>query len=188
MAITYGYIRVSTADQNEARQIDAMALADVDRANVVIDKQSGKDFNRPSWKRLKRKIRKGDLIIVQSLDRLGRNYTEVIEEWRNIALARHAPRILFPTGNRMERMGSSAGLCRTVRCSTANYTPIHRSFVPILRMKTRPSLQPSLRITRKSTASKRGYPEERPSTAKTRKHLPELRGELVRKAATRKKP
>ena len=49
MAITYGYIRVSTADQNEARQIDAMALAGVDRANVVIDKQSGKDFNRPGW-------------------------------------------------------------------------------------------------------------------------------------------
>ena len=57
MATTYGYIRVSTADQNEVRQIDAMALAGVDRANVVIGKQSGKDFNRPGWKRLKRKIR-----------------------------------------------------------------------------------------------------------------------------------
>ena len=90
MAITYGYIRVSTADQNEARQIDAMALAGVDRANVIIDKQSGKDFNRPGWKKLKRKIRNGDLIIVQSLDRLGRNYTEVIDEWRNIAKGKGA--------------------------------------------------------------------------------------------------
>ena len=90
MATTYGYIRVSTADQNEARQIDAMALAGVDRANVVIDKQSGKDFNRPGWKRLKRKLKNGDLLIVQSLDRLGRNYTEVIEEWRNIAKGKGA--------------------------------------------------------------------------------------------------
>ena len=57
MAITYGYVRVSTADQNEARQIDAMKLVDVCPENLVIDKQSGKDINRPGWKRLKRKIR-----------------------------------------------------------------------------------------------------------------------------------
>ena len=56
MAITYGYVRVSTADQNEARQIDAMKLVDVCPENLVIDKQSGKDSNRPGWKRLKRKI------------------------------------------------------------------------------------------------------------------------------------
>ena len=90
MANTYGYVRVSTADQNEARQIDAMALAGVDRANVVIDKQSGKDFNRPGWKRLKRKLRNGDLLIVQSLDRLGRSYTEVLEEWRSIVKGKGA--------------------------------------------------------------------------------------------------
>ena len=57
MAITYGYVRVSTADQNEARQIDAMKLVGVCPENLVIDKQSGKDINRPGWKRLKRKIR-----------------------------------------------------------------------------------------------------------------------------------
>ena len=90
MAITYGYVRVSTADQNEARQIDAMKLAGICPENLVIDKQSGKDFNRPGWKHLKRKIRGGDLLVVQSVDRLGRNYTEIIEEWRSIVTGKGA--------------------------------------------------------------------------------------------------
>ena len=90
MAITYGYVRVSTADQNEARQIDAMKLVGICPENLVIDKQSGKDFNRPGWKQLKRKIRGGDLLVVQSVDRLGRNYTEIIEEWRSIVTGKGA--------------------------------------------------------------------------------------------------
>lgn len=90
MAITYGYVRVSTADQNEARQIDAMKLVGICPENLVIDKQSGKDFNRPGWKHLKRKIRGGDLLVVQSVDRLGRNYTEIIEEWRSIVTGKGA--------------------------------------------------------------------------------------------------
>ena len=90
MAITYGYVRVSTADQNEARQIDAMKLVGVCPENLVIDKQSGKDFNRPGWKRLKRKIRGGDLLVVQSVDRMGRNYAEIIEEWRSIVSGKGA--------------------------------------------------------------------------------------------------
>lgn len=86
----YGYVRVSSADQNEARQIDAMTRAGVEHANIFIDKKSGKDFNRPAWKRLKRKIRKGDLLIVQSLDRLGRNYAEIQDEWRNLVRVKGA--------------------------------------------------------------------------------------------------
>ena len=82
--MTYGYIRVSSADQNEARQVDALLEAGIMNENIFFDKQSGKDFNRPGWRRLKRKIKRGDLLIVQSLDRLGRNYTEITEEWREI--------------------------------------------------------------------------------------------------------
>lgn len=81
---TYGYVRVSNADQNEARQIDAMKRAGVTRANLFIDKQSGKDFNRPGWKQLRCIMKSGDLLIVQSIDRLGRNYSEILEEWRGI--------------------------------------------------------------------------------------------------------
>lgn len=78
----YGYVRVSSTDQNEARQVDALMNAGVPGAHIYMDKKSGKDFNRPAWKRLRRRIGKGDLLIVQSLDRLGRNYGEIQDEWR----------------------------------------------------------------------------------------------------------
>lgn len=70
---TYGYIRVSTRDQNEARQIDAMKNFGVAADHLYIDKQSGKDFNRPNYKRLLRKIHKEDAVVIKSIDRLGRN-------------------------------------------------------------------------------------------------------------------
>ena len=81
---TYGYVRVSSADQNETRQIDAMIQAGIDRGNLFIDKMSGATFDRPSWKRLRRKLKAGDLLVVQSIDRLGRDYGEILEEWRSI--------------------------------------------------------------------------------------------------------
>ena len=81
---TYGYVRVSSADQNEARQIDAMTQAGIDRGNLFIDKKSGATFDRPAWKRLRRKLKTGDLLVVQSIDRLGRDYGEILEEWRSI--------------------------------------------------------------------------------------------------------
>ena len=90
MANVYGYIRVSAADQNEARQVDAMVLAGIERDHLVIDKQSGKDFRRPGWRRLRRKLKGGDLVVVQSIDRLGRNYTEILEEWRGIVKGKGA--------------------------------------------------------------------------------------------------
>ena len=77
----YGYARVSTAEQNLDRQLVALRAAGVPEGNVYADKKSGRDFNRPAWKRLKRKLRPGDLLIVKSIDRFGRNYEEIIAEW-----------------------------------------------------------------------------------------------------------
>ena len=88
--MTYGYIRVSSADQNEARQQDAIRQTGIVVEQIYSDKQSGKDFNRPGWKRLKRKIKRGDLLIVQSIDRLGRNYAEILDEWREIVKTKGA--------------------------------------------------------------------------------------------------
>lgn len=86
----FGYVRVSTKDQFEDRQIIALAEYEIPRKNLFIDKQSGKDFERPAYKRLVRKLKPGDLLIVKSIDRLGRNYKEIIEQWRIITKERGA--------------------------------------------------------------------------------------------------
>jgi len=78
----YAYIRVSTADQNEDRQLDAMVALDIPQSRIFIDKQSGKDFNRPLYKTLVKKLRHGDLLYIKSIDRLGRNYEEIQNQWR----------------------------------------------------------------------------------------------------------
>ena len=80
----YGYVRVSSQEQNEDRQLIAMAEAGVARGNIFIDKQSGKDFERPNYKRLMKKLRPGDTLIIKSIDRLGRNYEEIQNQWRVI--------------------------------------------------------------------------------------------------------
>lgn len=82
MTRVYGYVRVSSTDQNEDRQMIAMERAGVLKRNVFMDKQSGKDFNRPKYRRLSRKLREGDLLYIQSIDRLGRNYEEIQDQWR----------------------------------------------------------------------------------------------------------
>ena len=84
MATTYGYIRVSTKDQNEDRQRTALMEAGVPTRNIILDKQSGKDFNRPQYLTLIRSLRAGDTLVIKSIDRLGRNYNEIIEQWRII--------------------------------------------------------------------------------------------------------
>lgn len=81
---TYGYVRVSTKDQNEARQMIAMREFGIDEKHIFLDKQSGKDFNRPQYRKLIRKLKKGDTLVIKSIDRLGRNYDEIIEQWRII--------------------------------------------------------------------------------------------------------
>ncbi|MCD8331512.1 MAG: recombinase family protein [Oscillospiraceae bacterium] len=78
----YGYVRVSTYDQNEDRQIIALHEMGVVDKNIYMDKQSGKDFNRPQYKKLVRKLRKDDLIYIKSIDRLGRDYDEIQNQWR----------------------------------------------------------------------------------------------------------
>ncbi len=79
---TYGYIRVSTRDQNEDRQLIAMREVSVPEKNIFTDKQSGKDFDRPQYKKLLRKMGKDDLLYIKSIDRLGRNYEEILKQWR----------------------------------------------------------------------------------------------------------
>lgn len=78
----YGYIRVSSIDQNEQRQLLALKSKGVPEKNIYKDKQSGKDFNRPQYKKLLKKLRAGDLLYILSIDRLGRNYAEIQNQWR----------------------------------------------------------------------------------------------------------
>lgn len=80
--MTYGYIRVSSTDQNEARQWAALRSRGIQSGRIYVDKQSGKDFQRPEYQRLVARLRSGDLVCVLSIDRLGRNYGEILEQWR----------------------------------------------------------------------------------------------------------
>ena len=89
----YGYVRVSSKDQNIDRQI--LPLSFIPSENLYIDRQSGKDFNRPKYKKLLRKIQPGDIIYVKSIDRLGRNYDEIIEQWRLITKEKKADIVIL---------------------------------------------------------------------------------------------
>lgn len=82
MAEIYGYVRVSTKEQNEDRQMIAMSEAGIKKKNIYMDKQSGKDFNRPMYQKLLKKLKENDVLYIKSIDRLGRNYEEVLEQWR----------------------------------------------------------------------------------------------------------
>ena len=78
----YGYVRVSSLDQNEERQLIALRELKIPEKNIFMDKQSGKDFNRPMYQKLLRKLKKGDVLYIMSIDRLGRNYEEIQSQWR----------------------------------------------------------------------------------------------------------
>lgn len=82
MANTYGYVRVSSTDQNEDRQMIALSEYNIPKKNIYMDKQSGKDFDRPQYKKLTRKLKSDDLLYIISIDRLGRNYEEIQKQWR----------------------------------------------------------------------------------------------------------
>ncbi len=86
----YGYARVSTREQNELRQLVALEQFGLPESQIFVDKRSGKDFNRRSYKRLVRKLRPGDTLVIKSIDRLGRNYTEILEQWRLITKEKRA--------------------------------------------------------------------------------------------------
>lgn len=81
---TYGYVRVSTKEQNDDRQRIAMQAFGVLEKNIYLDKQSGKNFERPAYRRLMKKLKPGDTLVIKSIDRLGRNYNEILEQWRFI--------------------------------------------------------------------------------------------------------
>ena len=86
----YGYVRVSTAQQHIDRQIDALLELGLDQSSIYIDYESGKDFNRKNYRKLIRKLKKDDLVIIKSIDRLGRDYNMIIEEWRLITKEKEA--------------------------------------------------------------------------------------------------
>ena len=87
---TYGYIRVSTKEQNEDRQLVAMRAFGVTADHIVLDKQSGKDFDRPGDRRLVHTLKAGDTLVIKSIDRLGRNYEEILEQWRLLTKEKQA--------------------------------------------------------------------------------------------------
>ena len=84
----YGYVRVSTREQNEERQIIALRAVSVPEENIFLDKQSGKDFQRPQYQKLVKKLKPDDLLYIKSIDRLGRNYGEILEQWRLLTKGR----------------------------------------------------------------------------------------------------
>lgn len=90
MGNTYGYVRVSTQEQNEIRQLNAMRDFGVRETHIIIEKLSGKDFKRPRYQGLVRNLRRGDVLVVKSINRLGRNYTEILDQWTLITKKREA--------------------------------------------------------------------------------------------------
>lgn len=86
----YAYVRVSTKEQNEDRQLIAMREFGVPEKNILIEKQSGKDFDRPIYQKLMKKLKPGDTLVIKSIDRLGRNYEEILEQWRLITKKKEA--------------------------------------------------------------------------------------------------
>ena len=93
--IKYGYARVSTTGQKEDRQLDELLKYDICQKDIYIDKQSGKDFKRPQYMRLYKKLKKDDLLVIKSIDRLGRNYSEIQQEWQKITKTKKADIIVL---------------------------------------------------------------------------------------------
>ncbi len=104
--MNYGYIRVSAKDQNEARQVAALETLDIPHGNLYMDKQSGKDFRRPAYCRMLKRLRAGDVLYILSIDRLGRNYDEILEQWRIIVKKKQADIVVldFPLLDTRTRM------------------------------------------------------------------------------------
>lgn len=102
----YGYVRVSSTDQNEDRQMIALREVGVPEKNIFMDKQSGKDFDRPNYKKLVRKLKAGDLLYILSIDRLGRNYEEIQKQWRVLTKEIGIDMPLLDTRNGKDLMGT----------------------------------------------------------------------------------
>ena len=108
----FGYVRVSSYDQNEERQLIAMKERDVPKRNVYVDKQSGKDFDRPSYAKLVKRLRRNDLVYIKSIDRLGRNYAEVVDQWRFLTRDKGVDIVVIdmPLSGYAKRQGSHGNL------------------------------------------------------------------------------
>ena len=104
----YGYIRVSTQEQNEDRQRIAMHQFGISDDCIVMDKQSGKDFERPGYKKLMKKVKAGDTLVIKSIDRLGRNYEEILEQWRIITKKKQAAIVVLDMPLLDTRQGRSS--------------------------------------------------------------------------------
>ncbi len=104
--MNFGYIRVSAKDQNEARQVAALETLDIPHDNLYMDKQSGKDFDRPAYRRMLGRLQFGDVLYILSIDRLGRNYDEILEQWRIIVKQKQVDIVVldFPLLDTRERM------------------------------------------------------------------------------------
>ena len=124
MARTYGCARVSTREQNLDRQMDALAEFGVAREDIFADKANGKDFERPQWISMKKALREGDVLVVKSIDRFGRSYEEIIEQWRDITKVRGAAVVVLDTpllDTRRERDGITGVLIADIVLQLLSY-------------------------------------------------------------------
>lgn len=124
MGTTYGYARVSSRDQNLDRQLDALADFGVERARIFADRASGKDFERPQWRRLVGRLAEGDTLVVKSIDRLGRNYDEILAQWRRITKERRAAVVVLDMpllDTRRERNGVTGVLIADIVLQLLSY-------------------------------------------------------------------
>lgn len=120
----YGYARVSSSDQNLARQLDALKEFGVLRRMVFTDKASGKDFDRPQWRRLMKRLGEGDVLVVKSIDRFGRNYEEILDEWRVVTRERGAQVVVLDMpllDTRRERDGITGVLIADIVLQLLSY-------------------------------------------------------------------
>lgn len=119
----YGYIRVSTREQNIERQMLSLLEAGIHKKDIYVDKQSGKNFQRPAYTKMMRRVREGDLIVVKSIDRLGRNYQEIMEQWRVITKEKGADICiqdmpLLDTTKTKDLLGTSLSILHALLLST----------------------------------------------------------------------
>ena len=106
----YGYVRVSTREQNEERQMIALRAVSVPEENIFLDKQSGKDFQRPQYQKLVKKLKPDDLLYIKSIDRLGRNYGEILEQWRLLTKGRRVDIVVLDMPLLDTRRGKARGV------------------------------------------------------------------------------
>lgn len=121
---TYGYARVSTREQNLDRQLRALADFGVRRENIFADQASGRDFERPAWIRLRETLREGDLLVVKSIDRFGRSYDEILDQWRAVTRVRGAEVVVLDMpllDTRQERGGVTGALISDIVLQLLSY-------------------------------------------------------------------